>query len=601
MIIFNKLSWSNCFSYGDDNSIDLDSDRLTQILGVNGSGKSSIPLILEEGLFNKNSKGIKKAEISNRYLDEPYEIEVVFTVGTDVYVARVERAKTLKAYLSCNGEDISSHTASNTFKQIESILGIEYKTFSQLVYQNTSSSLAFLTATDTERKKFLIELLDLEKYLEYFEKFKEVSKELNAEKIKLDTQVETHKKWLESNTLKGLEVLDIPICTVDTSVEEEQKASIKQSIANIESTNKRIKNNNFYKKQLKAMDLSKYSNIPIHTEHKYDKEQNDVGRLENTIDACEKAIKKLSKLSGTCPTCSQEVDQDFINNLISEQYKTQTFSEKEVERLNNIIEKRKADNKLLKEKLAAEKEFEELIRSVDDSLPENLFNENDLKADLSRVEKILEEKKEEIESISKEILRRERHNTRISVIKEQTDSIKSELSKSEKNLLEVQKVFGNVEILKKAFSPNGLIAYKIENLIKDLEDLVNTYLADLSDGRFSLIFVTEKDKLNVELTDNGLKVDINTLSSGELARVNTATLLAIRKLMNSLSKTQINILFLDEVVSVLDEMGKDKLVEILSKEEGLNTFLVSHGWQHPLLTKLEVVKEDEISRVDNAN
>ena len=59
MITLKKLQWDNCFSYGEGNSLDLDDATLTQLVGTNGQGKSSIPLILEEVLFNKNSKGIK--------------------------------------------------------------------------------------------------------------------------------------------------------------------------------------------------------------------------------------------------------------------------------------------------------------------------------------------------------------------------------------------------------------------------------------------------------------------------------------------------------------------------------------------------------------
>jgi DNA repair exonuclease SbcCD ATPase subunit len=103
------------------------------------------------------------------------------------------------------------------------------------------------------------------------------------------------------------------------------------------------------------------------------------------------------------------------------------------------------------------------------------------------------------------------------------------------------------------------------------------------------------DKLNVEITDNGDVVDIVELSSGQLAKVNTATLLAIRKLMSSISKSKINVLFLDEVIGVLDEYGKEKLVEILLQEQELNTFVVSHGWEHPLLQKITVVDKDKIS------
>ena len=70
MITLQKLRWSNCFSYGADNELDLSENTVTQIIGTNGMGKSSVPLIIEEALYNKNSKGIKKADIPNRYVNK---------------------------------------------------------------------------------------------------------------------------------------------------------------------------------------------------------------------------------------------------------------------------------------------------------------------------------------------------------------------------------------------------------------------------------------------------------------------------------------------------------------------------------------------------
>ena len=45
-------------------------------------------------------------------------------------------------------------------------------------------------------------------------------------------------------------------------------------------------------------------------------------------------------------------------------------------------------------------------------------------------------------------------------------------------------------------------------------------------------------------------------------------------------------------------MGREKIVEVLLAEEGLNTYIVSHGWTHPLLEKIEVIKENNISRLE---
>ena len=210
----------------------------------------------------------------------------------------------------------------------------------------------------------------------------------------------------------------------------------------------------------------------------------------------------------------------------------------------------------------------------------------------------MEEALNELEEVAAENERRERHNTRIEIITEQTNEFENELSEITDKLTSIEDKLSILEILKKAFSTNGLLAYKIESLVKELEDLTNEYLAEFSDGRFSINFVVENDKLNVEVTDTGKIIDILALSSGELARVNIATLVAIRKLMTSISRSQINVLFLDEVNQALDEQGKEKIVEILLKEENLNTYLVSHGWTHPLLEKIEIIKEDNISHLE---
>jgi Fe-S cluster assembly ATPase SufC len=78
VITLKKLTWSNCFSYGSGNELNLNESIVNQLVGTNGTGKSSIPLILEEVLFNKNSKGIKKADIPNREVNKGYDIGLTF-------------------------------------------------------------------------------------------------------------------------------------------------------------------------------------------------------------------------------------------------------------------------------------------------------------------------------------------------------------------------------------------------------------------------------------------------------------------------------------------------------------------------------------------
>ena len=234
------------------------------------------------------------------------------------------------------------------------------------------------------------------------------------------------------------------------------------------------------------------------------------------------------------------------------------------------------------------------MRAYSQELPAIILDQAQLESELFAVQDRLRASKKQLEENAAENERRTRLNTRIQVIQEQTDEFIFQFEEYSSKLEENSKLESNLTVLKKSFSTNGLLAYKIENLVGELEEMANEYLADLSDGRFTLEFVVSNDKLNVEITDNGNVVDILALSSGELARVNAATLIAIRKLMSSISKSKINILFLDEVTNVLDDQGREKLVEVLLRED-LNTYIVSHGWSHPLLEKIEVVKDGNIS------
>ena len=598
MITLKKLRWDNCFSYGPGNELDLEENTVTQIIGTNGMGKSSIPLIIEEALFNKNSKGIKKADIPNRYVNKGYNINLEFTKDDDEYVVSIDRKTNIKVAFLKNGEDVSSHTATNTFKTIQEVIGTDFKTFSQLVYQNTNASLQFLTATDTTRKKFLIDLLHLEEYVELFELFKNVSKDLSLEVSGIRSKIATVEKWLSDNKLSDTNILPMLEFENDTEELENQFRSLTKEIENISEKNKKISKNNQYIDLLKQINIQEIQNIEVSAKESYDALQSELGSLNGVVAGSKKMMKKLEDLKDKCPTCEQSVHESFKQSLITEEATRISSAEEKINEITGRIQKIKRNNELFDHKNKMQREWEDLYRSIDRDLPVAVLDKGELEERLSRVRADLVSVQKSVAETAAENERRTKQNTRIQVIQEQTDSFIEQLEEAQESLGKIESVYSNLEVLKKAFSTNGLIAYKIENLVKELEELVNTYLGELSDGRFTLEFVVSNDKLNVQITDNGNIVDILALSSGELARVNTATLIAIRKLMSSISKSRINILFLDEVINVLDETGREKLVEVLLGEENLNTYVVSHGWTHPLLEKIEVVKRENVSALE---
>ena len=598
MIILKKLEWDNCFSYGKQNSLDLNNSTLTQLVGTNGTGKSSLPLIIEEVLYNKNSKGIKKADIQNRFVNAGYSIKLTFSVDNNEYKIDANRSRgSIKVKLYKNDEDISSHTATNTYKTVEEILGLDFKTFTQLVYQNTNASLQFLTATDANRKKFLIELLNLEDYVEYYDVFRELSRQMGQDVSKLDGKEKTIVKWLNDNKLKDISILPMKKLPEYSEIDEKALRDLSIDFENIVEKNQKINDNNTYKQLFYQLDLGLIQSKLKKPESYHDLISRQ-GMVKGYVEEWKSKETKYKKLEGNCPTCEQPVDEQLIEDLIDDAKQMADDHQIEVTELENEINNRKTEESQYEKYAETKREFEDLHSRIDNDLPTNTFHAGDLSNRINQLKKKITDAKSQIQKIAEDNEETTRKNTRIQVILEQTGEFEDELKAVTSKLSEIEEKSGHIEILKKAFSTNGLIAYKIENMVKDLEDLANDYLAELSDGRFSINFVVTNDKLNVEVTDNGKIIAITALSSGELTRVNTATLVAIRKLMSSISKSRINVLFLDEVINVLDEQGREKLVEVLLQEEGLNTYIVSHGWTHPLLEKIEVIKEDNISRLE---
>ena len=594
MLTMEELSFGGLFSYGDNNVVKLNGPNITQLLGENGAGKSSIALIIQEAFFNKNSKGIKKADIPNRLGDGAYWIKLPFTLNGKHYVIQVNRKGTLKVKLTENGEDISSHTATETFKTIESLIGMDFKTFVPLIYQSTTEGLSFLTATDTNRKKFLIDLFGLNEYDAYHAIFKEIVSETVTAVARIEGQISSVTTWIKKNEALPDKKDMLPIPEIPNN---DELWELKDRISRAKETNKKIEANNKLTEILKSISFDK--TLVAQSKEDTSSINIELGALASEIKRLTALINKLEDLDDKCPTCEQDINKSIQVHFVT-QAKTQL---EEAQSKKAALTKKLAEvtkmNSLITEAKDKQNEWESLYTKVDRTLTKTLEDVHEINERIILIEAELSRKKKIYDSAISNNMEAEKHNSRISVILEQLNEHREELAKVQQRLKTATTELGLLEILKKAFSTNGLVAYKLENLVKDLENVTNNYLGELSDGRFTLQFSVTSDKLNVSLTDDGAEIEVAALSSGELARVNTATLLAIRKLMNSISKTQVNILFLDEVMNVLDEFGKDRLVEVLLQEEGLNTFLVSHGWSHPLLEKITVTKDDGESRLSN--
>ncbi len=607
MIILEQLTFSNMYSYGKDNNLILNKEPITQLTAPNGSGKSSLALIIQELLYSKNVKGIKKADIINRYLDtKKWDGKLQFTDSDSgkKYSVHVSRTgASAKIVLMEGTTDISEHKVPDTYKKIKSILGMDFEIFSQLTYQSSIDLLEFLKATDTNRKKFLINLFNLERYINI------------GEIIKLKTIQVEKENTLYQGEARGIEqflaVTKIPEKQEHKVVPEinnsliERKGVLKLEIENHETYSKKIDKNNLYLKEQNNLvfDIKLQESKSPFKQKELDTLSSEGLSLTKQIQDKITEAGKLD-LADICYACKQPIDntiaitmkkqlEQSIDNLgaelytINNEYETKQdvweIYESEVKKYN--INKRKIER------------FEQLSQLIDKDLPVNHTDIVEIRNELSKIDNILSEQTSARDSVLHYNEQVNTHNTKAETLRDQKRTFLARQHLLNNDIINIKDQISNLSILRKAFSTSGIVAFKLENLTKELEDTINSYLAELSDGQFQVIFRLTGEKLNIIVRNHGIETPIETVSGGEFSRIQTAVLLAVRNLLSKIGGNTVNLMFLDEISGVLDDAGKEKLIDVLRKEHNLNVFLISHDFEHPLIDKIEIKKENNISRI----
>lgn len=592
------------FSYGADNKIVLDQHPVVQLVGKNGAGKSSIPLILEELLFNKNSKGIKKGAILNRYCgDNKYYGTVRFSKGHDEYVLQKTVASTAKVKLTKNGQDVSGHTTTQTYKLLETdILGIDFKTFSKLVYQSMTSALDFLQATDANRKKFLMSLLNLEEYGLVLERLKEKNKEYTQTRDEIVGKLDVIESFLSQHKeeLDIIELVDVP--EVDDSLAE-QAGALGVDRKQIAKHNESVRAKKALTQKLERLlkmepdspptedDLAQYNSEKQRLSSEYDQVNLSVLSLKRQID-------ELSGLHENCPTCGQPIEDNAnISNKL-ENLKQELSRVDTRDKIRSELRKLIDPNPAIKDYDAWKNDVDKLktdLYNIFEDIGDDYLDDKDLEAKIEELKSEYQRQKAAQQEANVHNSKAVAHNSRAESINERIKQYRDKISDMSKDKTENDEILADYKVLLEAFGPKGLVQYKIESNIKSFEQLINDYLVKLSSGTFNITFSMEESKLSINVYQEGELVDISSVSSGEFNNINTATLLAVRSMMSAISKASINLLFLDEVISVLDEDARTNLIDILLEERGLNSITVSHGFTHPLAHIVQVEKENKIS------
>ena len=567
MIIFKSIRWKNFLSTGNAFSeIRLDASPATLIVGANGAGKSTFLDAMCYALFNKPFRKISKSQLVNAVNEKDTMVELEFSIGSREYmVRRGIKPSLFEIYL--NGEKLKEEASQlEQQKYLEqSILGLNYKSFTQVVVLGSSCFVPFMQLTPPNRREVIEDLLDIrifstmngilkEKCKLIRESIREVEYQFELAKNKVETQqalIEHLKEQSNANTSRRraeIENLEIEIKDITKSVDEDLELS------------------KSYEDSLKE-----YANV--------DASLSQLRIYESRFKDKQKAFKKEYKFFESnehCPTCQQAITEELRTNKKSGI----------TDQLTQI-----------------EAATEQLKGELDDILVK-ISNKNEIVQELSKTQQAISEaqreiqyRKRQIKAIEKKIDEATGSNSSLKKEKDKLKQLAKDGLKVEESLLDEKKVRDNYNTVTNMLRDTGIKSTIIKKYLPIMNQLINRYLKELD---FYVSFELDENFLETIKSRFRDEFSYASFSEGEKMRIDLALLFTWRTIAKMKNSANTNLLILDEIFdSSLDVSGTDDFLKILhTVSDKTNVFVISHkteSLQDKFASTLSVEKKQNFS------
>lgn len=629
MIRLKKIKATNIFAFKE---LEFNFEScLAQIQGKNGFGKSSIFLILQQGLFNRNSKGISIEKCSNDVTGQPYCIEIWFEKDSDGYHIKNSREPN-KIEIRKNSHNISAKSIPQNLKLIEEILGTNFDTFCTLTYQEATSTLDLVEdAKDSARKEFCNSALKFSELDELQRKFEDKRKQLsgkNGQVELLRKQIDTLESSLaeeqEAEPEKLQEEQQAKILTEKLQINladvKEQYQSYLSELKQVNSMLQEVENEKDTLEQRQEIEAQiKNIQLPEETREEIEAGITECEKIHAAASerakSLEKERDKLIKASDEeiCPTCGHEVDVAIIEKEISDivalltmltgninvnkiqldQLKKDLQCWIECDRLNQKLNRLKLESKTLGYDVGE-------LQSRQESLA---VQKNELFTNVEQMNKELYSSQNALKEYQDFNLRQRTIRELNQKISQNNQKIRLQIDANKKELGELESKLELIELWLKLLGSKGYRVVKMHGFLRQLNVVMAKYSAMLSDGRISCkFFVDENGKIDFKVQDVDKSLPFVNWSAGEKSRVKLACLFAVLEVLEVVGNCSFNVLCLDEVAVSLDSDGKDGLYKVLEylKSSGKAIYVISHSelFNSAFFDKtITVTKENGISHL----
>jgi DNA repair exonuclease SbcCD ATPase subunit len=620
MIQFTKLRWKNFLSTGNQfTELALDKSPTTLVLGVNGSGKSTMLDALCYCLYKKPFRKINKPQIPNTINGGGAVVEVEFSIGTHTWkICRGIKPDYFQIFEDGNLEprhQMAGQKDDQAYLE-EDVLKTNYQSFTQVVILGNAKYTPFMQLEAKDRRKFIEEILDIGV-------FSTMNELLGARYKALKIQLETLNKDLATNEEKNKLVdgfiakleADRLKATTDTQKQiDEQNNLIDQLTPEINSLEDVIHELTEYV-LAKTNELNKASKEKADAlQAEYDARIESLeAQIEDTVvhdnelatrtkqkTMIESALNELRRdiqfyeKNDSCGTCKQNIVQGFKDEIVSkkrdmikERVTAIEELEKKCEAARNSIRSIKEANAAITQKInEATTQNQKATRALMTEAQEEVKKVTaDLQASIRAYQEGLQEKETKVNTARQLIKKMEadiKAAAASSSIEEQHKKKKAfevekvRLEKEKAESIELRHYYDVATVLLK---DTGIKAAIIKQYLSTINRLVNKYLSDMD---FFVSFMLDENFDETFKSRHRDALQYNSFSEGEKMRIDLALLFAWRDIAHMKNSCSTNLLILDEVIdSSLDHNGTDFFIKMLnelgqSTSQSSNVFVISH-------------------------
>lgn len=545
-----KIEWKNFSSYGNKKQIleFPDSPSLFQIVGENGAGKTTISQVIAFCLYGK-VEGKKLGDIPNRINGNAWT-RIEFE--SDQKYITVERGLEPSLFtLYIDGIKYDQAGVKNIQDYLsDDLIGIPYYVFNNTISLSINDFKSFIKMSPQDKRAIVDKIFGFHILNQMREALKVESKKikdaLNISGAKMDT--------IQQSIQKSSQEMEILL----ESMKKESKDNVKKLNETLDKFQE-IKNLHLKKVQEFKDEESKILNLMTESNRSLIEARSEYQNLERRLKLYDNDL---------CPTCGSSLVEGLHVTLKESLIK---------ERDTSII---KLDECNLA--LSGIKEKESEIRRRKSEL-----NEKGMKIDVKIREILSEIKKEESLDSDKQV---ESLKKIVQNLEADLNEIESQKFKTEEKNLWIKK-------LDDVLGEKGVKQMAIRTILPSLNSEIFDLLREMGLD-YQVVF---DEEFKASLFHMGIEIPVQTLSTGEMKKVDFVVLIAIMKLMK-LKFSTINLLFLDELFSSVDPEGVHSILKILRKNTrnmGLNIFVINHApMPHEIFDwKLEVKKANNFSSI----